>query len=497
MGRRAGGEDAARPATTPMVRFTACSAVPASCSRTPVPGQPRRRARAADRASGKILVGGSAAPTAFRVDSDFMVARYNPNGTLDRSFGTGGIATTPTGAAAPTTRFGRWLFRMTRASLSAASATSPPPVVTCASSATRSVTSRTERRRCPGHVAVGSQSVAHLRRFEVNHAIALLHTATARAVASPFPCARQRPGHSCRVQSGGAPRTDSVDVAPRMVGTRKEIRVVVRLVDAPLAVAHGRDAKRVGGRLSLGEQRDYVAQCATERRQDASGRVVGLRGRELGRLTKALKPWCSQLTRRRSRAIAALPGVLSVQPLHDYKLTLSQTVPYIGATAVQNAGVDGTGVRVAVLDTRNRLHPQVFPRRRNARRVYRRHTEPQRPTRGTRRLDGLFPTGRWSAASISSARVWPNGPLAPDPTRSIAARARSASPCAGGHGTHVADIIAGNDGASHRGVAPAHHLYAVKVCGACRPRAADWRCCKAWSSRWIRMATATFPMRLT
>src|SRR5207237_2245958 len=37
-------------------------------------------------------------------------------------------------------------------------------------------------------------------------------------------------------------------------------------------------------------------------------------------------------------------------------------------------------------------------------------------------------------------------------------------PCAGGHGTHVADIIAGNDGASHKGVAPGASLYAVKVC---------------------------------
>jgi uncharacterized delta-60 repeat protein len=45
---------------------------------------------------GAILVGGSAAPTAFTFDSDFMVARFRPNGTLDASFGQVGIATTPT-----------------------------------------------------------------------------------------------------------------------------------------------------------------------------------------------------------------------------------------------------------------------------------------------------------------------------------------------------------------------------------------------------------------
>jgi uncharacterized delta-60 repeat protein len=46
--------------------------------------------------NGKILVGGSAAPTAFRFDSDFMVARLLPDGAMDASFGQGGIAVTPT-----------------------------------------------------------------------------------------------------------------------------------------------------------------------------------------------------------------------------------------------------------------------------------------------------------------------------------------------------------------------------------------------------------------
>jgi uncharacterized delta-60 repeat protein len=48
--------------------------------------------------SGKILVGGSAAPTVVTVDSDFAVGRYNPDGTLDRSFGDGGIVVRNTGS---------------------------------------------------------------------------------------------------------------------------------------------------------------------------------------------------------------------------------------------------------------------------------------------------------------------------------------------------------------------------------------------------------------
>jgi uncharacterized delta-60 repeat protein len=46
--------------------------------------------------TGKILVGGGTAVTEFFVDSDFMVARYNSDGSLDGSFGTGGIVVTPT-----------------------------------------------------------------------------------------------------------------------------------------------------------------------------------------------------------------------------------------------------------------------------------------------------------------------------------------------------------------------------------------------------------------
>jgi len=45
---------------------------------------------------GKIVVAGSAAPTAFTFDSDFAAARLLPDGTLDPLFGEGGIAVTPT-----------------------------------------------------------------------------------------------------------------------------------------------------------------------------------------------------------------------------------------------------------------------------------------------------------------------------------------------------------------------------------------------------------------
>ncbi|KOU19465.1 hypothetical protein ADK52_28575 [Streptomyces sp. WM6372] len=46
--------------------------------------------------NGKIIIGGSVATTEFLVDGDFLLARYEPNGNLDRSFGHDGFVRTST-----------------------------------------------------------------------------------------------------------------------------------------------------------------------------------------------------------------------------------------------------------------------------------------------------------------------------------------------------------------------------------------------------------------
>ena len=54
---------------------------------------------------------------------------------------------------------------------------------------------------------------------------------------------------------------------------------------------------------------------------------------------------------------AALPklamdkAVMRVAPVGNYQLDLSETVPYIGGTAVQAKGYTGKGIKVAVLDS--------------------------------------------------------------------------------------------------------------------------------------------------
>ena len=116
--------------------------------------------------------------------------------------------------------------------------------------------------------------------------------------------------------------------------------VVVRLVDAPLAVAHGRDAKRLGGRLSLGTarlRRPIIAEAEEIRP------IVGLRGRELGRPTKALNALFS-VDAGQVPAIAALPGVFPCSRFNDTRWICPRRFP-TSARPCQSAGVDGTGVR--------------------------------------------------------------------------------------------------------------------------------------------------------
>jgi minor extracellular serine protease Vpr len=145
--------------------------------------------------------------------------------------------------------------------------------------------------------------------------------------------------------------------------------------------------------------------------------------------------------------LAKDPAVLRIAPVKDYQMDLSETVPYIGATAVHDAGYDGTGVRVAVLDsgidyTHAALGGSGNPAEYAA-------NDP------TIIEPGTFPTAKVVGGYDFVGSNWYGSggpPLAPDPDP------LDDGPGAG-HGTHVAHIIGGVGG-----VAPGVDLYAVKVC---------------------------------
>ena len=88
--------------------------------------------------------------------------------------------------------------------------------------------------------------------------------------------------------------------------------------------------------------------------QNALARAVrSLGGTERGRVDTALNAVVVTVDSSRIPELAATPGVTSIRVLRDYQLDLSETVPYIGARSGPFApgGVDGSGVRVAVLDS--------------------------------------------------------------------------------------------------------------------------------------------------
>ncbi len=151
------------------------------------------------------------------------------------------------------------------------------------------------------------------------------------------------------------------------------------------------------------------------------------------------------------RSLANDPNVTRISRVVDYQMDLSETVPYIGATAVQNAGFDGSGVRVAVLDSGiDYTHAALGGPGTAA--AYEAAWgvgigDPRQTSR-----DGLFPTAKVVEGYDFVGELWPTfGPLAPDDDPIDFE----------GHGSHVADIIGGAGG-----VAPGVDLYAVKVCSA-------------------------------
>ncbi|MDP2623229.1 MAG: S8 family serine peptidase [Actinomycetota bacterium] len=146
--------------------------------------------------------------------------------------------------------------------------------------------------------------------------------------------------------------------------------------------------------------------------------------------------------------IAADPRVARVVPVANYELDLSETVPYIGASDVQGDGFDGSGVRVAVLDSGIDYYHAALGGSGNPA-----DYAAADPTVIT---DGGFPNAKVVGGVDLVGNLWDgtdtSPPLMPDPDP------LDDGPGAG-HGTHVGHIIGGTGG-----VAPGVDLYAVKVC---------------------------------
>lgn len=129
-------------------------------------------------------------------------------------------------------------------------------------------------------------------------------------------------------------------LAPELRNATGRVQVIVRLSQPAAAVAAPEAAPTVSA-AAVSQQASIVA---TARSLDANVRV-------LGTVRLALNAVALEVDAAALPQLARDPNVLAVSPMRIYQLDLSETVPYIGATAVQDMGYDGTGIKVAVLDS--------------------------------------------------------------------------------------------------------------------------------------------------
>jgi subtilisin family serine protease len=195
--------------------------------------------------------------------------------------------------------------------------------------------------------------------------------------------------------------------------------------------------------------------AATIRSQQAevTSLIESLGGTVHGSVQTVLNAVFASVDASKVADLAANPAVVTIRQVADYELDLPDTVPYIGGTDVHDAGFDGTGVTVAVLDSGIDYYHAAFGGSGDPNDYA--NDDPSIIEAGT------FPTAKVVDGFDFVGDNWTGGtgspPLAPDP-----------DPLDSGpgafHGTHVGDIIAGN-----LGVAPGASLVAVKVCSSVTP----------------------------
>ncbi len=230
-------------------------------------------------------------------------------------------------------------------------------------------------------------------------------------------------------------------IAPDLVGASGKAQVIVRL-QSPAAAELDDGAARMSRKVNIESEQAALIQRFGALASDM---------KVIARTQLVLNAVFIEVDAKALPQLANDPAVARIAPVGNYELDLSDTVPYIGAAAVQAAGIDGDGISIAILDSgidythANMGGPGTLEAYEAAW-----GTGIGDPTQTTR--DGLFPTAKVVDGYDFVGELWPTfGPLLPDEDPIDFE----------GHGSHVADIAAGLNG-----VAPGADLYAVKVCSA-------------------------------
>ncbi len=259
------------------------------------------------------------------------------------------------------------------------------------------------------------------------------------------------------------PGSQGAIAAPR-AARQAEVDVWVQLADPSVAQKSVALRSTMAGAQTKAAQGSLRSQM-TEHKQSLKGQqdaavsfITGMGARELGRVHVAHNAIAVRISAARVSDLSGIPGVVAVRPVRHYEMALGETVPYVGAAAAQAVGKDGSGVRVAVLDSGiDYTHRNMGGAGTAAAYAAAYGAAPGDALQTTR--DGLFPTAKVVDGFDFVGEAWPNCAAGTD------CRTEDPDPIdLEGHGTHVADIIAGIG--PNKGMAPGAKLVAIKVCSA-------------------------------
>jgi subtilisin family serine protease len=215
----------------------------------------------------------------------------------------------------------------------------------------------------------------------------------------------------------------------------------VQLEGDPVAVSLG-EARERGNSLDARAQRDLRAQL--RRGQAPVVEAAQAEGLEVvSTLTAALNGVVVDGDPDAVAQLRDVPGVVAVQPLGMSQQTLGRTVAHVGADTVQALGLDGTGVTISVLDDGIDYTHAAFGGPGTVEAFEAAAADPADRA-------GLFPTAR-----VTEGYDFIDDDDDPIALATLFGFLRYTVT----HGTHVADIAAGQGG-----VAPGASMYAARVC---------------------------------